>query len=149
MRIAHGLFSLALLAAGLPADAAIYRCTGTAGEPAFSGQPCADDAATVRLPPTGSQSESSGLRPAERAWLRARERHKRNRAGRRAEGQALQRRRAADAAKAERQAYRCLRKRRALDAVKARLRRGYKPSQGERLRRQRRAHADYLGQFCS
>jgi hypothetical protein len=49
----------------------------------------------------------------------------------------------------QRQAYRCRHKRRALEAVRAKLRHGYKPASGERLRRSRRAHEDYLSTFCS
>ncbi len=42
----------------------------------------------------------------------------------------------------------CWNKRKRLDAVNARLRRGYKPSQGEGLRRQRANYEEYLDKFC-
>jgi len=42
----------------------------------------------------------------------------------------------------------CWNKRKRLDAVKAKLRRGYKPSQGEGLRRQRNNYEEYLEKFC-
>lgn len=42
----------------------------------------------------------------------------------------------------------CWNKRKRLDAVNAKLRRGYKPSQGEGLRRQRANYEEYLDKFC-
>ncbi len=42
----------------------------------------------------------------------------------------------------------CWNKRKRLDAVNAKLRRGYKPSQGEGLRRQRTNYEEYLDKFC-
>ena len=87
-----------------------------------------------------------GLRPAEKAWLAERERAQgRNSAAKRRvrQDQATIKR------KAKRQAHRCRSKRRSLDEVRARLRRGYQPAQGEKLRRRRRAYEDYLATFCS
>lgn len=42
----------------------------------------------------------------------------------------------------------CWNKRKRLDAIQAKLRRGYKPSQGESLRRKRDNYAEYLEKFC-
>jgi hypothetical protein len=145
MRVRTYLFGLPLLAVSLAAAADIYRCTGTHGEPSFSHTPCANGTRVTQLHSPPTTTRGSGLRPDERAWLQARAREKRRVQHKaRPRGGATASRRDTD-----RQAYRCLRKRRALDAVKANLRRGYKPAQGEKLRRRRRAHEDYLDEFCS
>ena len=124
----------------------IYRCTGLSGEPLFSQRPCAAGT-VVSIPSSASPSDgpnapASGLRASESAWLAQRERRavpSRRRATRSVPAEE----------KAERQAFRCREKRRALHAAKAKLRRGYKPSQGEKLRRRRSAYEDYLATFCS
>lgn len=115
----------------------IHRCVGAAGEPSFSHHRC-DSAAVAVSPPRSVAGE--GLRASERDWLA-------NRAAQR--GAASGPAKVVDRADRERAAHRCRQKRRALDKVRAKLRRGYKPAQGERLRRQRRAHEDYLSTFCS
>ena len=124
--------------------AEIYRCVGEFGEVMYSQLPC-NAAITIAVPvPESASTPSSavGLRASERAWLRAR-----------AQGRSASRRPARETstlretAKA-RQAYQCRRKRAGLDAVRAKMRRGYKPAQGETLRRRRRAHEDYLEVFC-
>lgn len=131
------------LCSGIARPAEIFRCVGASGEPSYRQQPC--DAATA----IGSRSApavgpAQGLRASERAWLD--ERHARRRQQTRPSNRSAAR---PAARHADRQAYRCRNKRRALDAVKAKLRRGYKPSQGDKLRRRRRAHEDYLSTFCS
>ena len=130
------------ICSGAVSAAEIHRCTGPSGEPAFSHRPCAA-ATTLSIPPPVRPAQPArGLRASERAWLADRERRS-----------TPEPRRTSGAASAEgredRQAYRCREKRRALEGVRAKLRRGYKPSQGERLRRRRRAYEDYLATFCS
>lgn len=52
-------------------------------------------------------------------------------------------------ARAERkQKQACWKARQRIERVEAELRRGYKPSRGERLRQQRREQSDYLREFC-
>ena len=101
-----------------------------------------DSLDSLTITPPAAASSGAGLRDSERAWLATRER-------REAKPPPGKRRANKASADPQRQAYRCRAKRRALDAVKAELRRGYKPAKGERLRRRRRAHEDYLSTFCS
>ncbi|MDJ0738612.1 MAG: DUF4124 domain-containing protein [Gammaproteobacteria bacterium] len=119
----------------------IYRCTGDAGEPAFSRRPCGT-ANPPLLQSTPPRAASGGLRASERAWLDERRRQRHDPAKPRSMPTRGSGRR-------DRQAYRCREKRRALEKVRGRLRRGYKPAQGEALRKRRRSYEDYLATFCS
>lgn len=135
--------AMMLLLAASPAAATTYRCTGSAGEPVFQQWPCGSTGAAVAAP---GGTAGIGLRPSERAWLRDRE------AKARVPGSPKVRDaspRASAAQKAAAQAHRCRAKQRALDAVSDRLRRGYRPAQGDKLRQRRRAYQDYLDSFCS
>ena len=142
MRVCVGfLVCLALLS---PVCAEVYRCVGDSGEPSFTHLPCAAGSTSIVPPAAAAGGAGSGLRPAEQAWLAERERKRRP---------ARRPRPRADPAtsrhKVRTQAYRCRSKRRLLDEVRARLRRGYRPAQGEKLRRRRRAYEDYLATYCS
>ena len=127
-----------------PSAAEVYRCTGEFGEVMYSQLPC-DAAITIAVPFAESASafpSGEGLRASELAWLRAR-----------AQGRSASRRPARETGTLRettkaRQAYQCQRKRAGLDAVRTKMRRGYKPAQGEKLRRRRRAYEDYLEAFC-
>lgn len=141
MRIPRRLIWLTLLP-GLALSSEIHRCTGDAGEPLFSQHPCDTGSTVLVVQPAPDTHPHAGLRPSEIAWLAARQTDARaGRGGR----ESLPR--GSDQA-AARQAYRCARRRHALDAVNAALRHGYRPAQGERLRRRRQAHQDYLSAFC-
>ena len=144
MRIA-GYFIWLPLVLGLSAEADVYRCRGDFGEPSFRQQPCGQNAAVMTRQAAGPAGRAGGLRPAERAWLEQRRRSatktrkkKRDRVSSDAAEKAVRT-----------QAHRCRSKRRSLDEVRAKLRRGYKPASGEKLRRRRRAYEDYLATFCS
>ena len=127
-----------------PVRAEIYRCVGDSGEPSFTHLPCAQGS-TLKVPPAAAAGGAgSGLRPAEQAWLAERERERRPARTARPRAEPAKHRN-----KARVQAYRCRSKRRSLDEVRARLRRGYKPAQGEKLRNRRRAYEDYLATYCS
>lgn len=119
------------------ASADIYRCDGPDG-PLFRDSPChggqQPETVTVQV------TEDAGLRPSERQWLKQRAAERR----RKRPAKAPATRQRDDKA----QARRCLSKRQRLENVRARLRRGYRPSQGDRLRRQRRQYEDYLSRFC-
>ncbi|MGB5640873.1 MAG: DUF4124 domain-containing protein [Sedimenticolaceae bacterium] len=145
MRASAYLICLALLMPGLPVRADIYRCSGASGEPSFSQRPCGSDTTLVIQEAAGRRGDAVGLRPGERAWLQERARGSR-------EGAQTDRRRRVSASdakrKSEERAHRCQKKRRALDSVASRLRRGYKPAQGEGLRRRRAGYEDYLAAFC-
>lgn len=131
----HRVLLLALLTA--PAQAAVFKCVTASGEVSFRDTPC--DSSGVRVPVQSLPEPGAGLRDSERRWLREREQHKpaysqpHKRSGRKA---------------AQVQERRCWRKQQLLDQVRAKLRRGYKPVQGERLRRQRRQYEDYLFRYC-
>ncbi len=124
-----------LCTASSVAPAAVYRCDGPAG-PAFQDMPCA--AGPLPVVDGAVRSSTSGLRESERRWLR-------QRAGRKSRSVETVRRHVRDDRAQQR---RCWKRRVALEKVKARLRHGYRPSQGERLRRQRRNGEDYLSRFC-
>jgi len=146
MRVSGYSIWLPLLLLGFSARADIYRCTGDSGEPSFRQRPCADHSTVaVRQTPSGEDS-APGLRPSERTWL---DQRKRESSPGGAQKKNTRIRPAAAKRAARTQAYRCRSKRRSLDEVKAKLRRGYKPASGEKLRRRRRAYEDYLTAFCS
>ena len=137
------LFCAGLLSVSLnpvsTATAEVYRCPGPDGVPAFQSVPCpGGSSAPLALEPLNTLGE--GVRKSEQAWLRERAagQHDRTRS---TSGSAT-------AAQRRRQEERCLKERQRLDAVQAQLRRGYKPGQGERLRRRREEHAAYLRRFC-
>lgn len=106
----------------------------------YQATPCAGGAGE-RVRDLPGLNRSPGLRRSEAAWLtkRAKQRPRRPAKPQRAGGGKAQKRR---------QAQQCWKKEQQLDAVRARLRRGYKASAGERLRRQRRSYEDYLRRFC-
>ena len=145
MRISELCLSLSLLLSACTAGAEVYRCAGEFGEPFFSQRPCLEGSTVVIRPGPADVAPGAGLRPAERAWLAERDfaQGRNSAAKRRArpDQAALKR-------KTKTQAHRCRSKRRSLDQVRAKLRRGYKPAQGEKLRRRRRAYEDYLATFC-
>ena len=137
---------LSMLLLGFSARADIYLCKGDLGEPSFRQQPCADRSTLAVRRPSSAGGPVPGLRPAERAWLDQRQRESDRGGKKRRQPRS---RPAATKAAAQTQAYRCRSKRRSLDEVKAKLRRGYKPASGEKLRRRRGAYEDYLATFCS
>lgn len=145
MRKSGYLIYLVLLVPGLSVHADIYRCSGTSGEPSFSQLPCGVDSTVAARAVSRPAVPAEGVRPSERAWLR-----KRARVSRREGQPERQASNLPDAAKhrAVQQAFRCQKKRRALDSLQARMRRGYKPAQGEKLRRRRAGYEDYLAALC-
>jgi hypothetical protein len=120
----------------MPASADIYRCD-TARGPLFQDHAC--DRGSVVAVDDRPTSAGKGLRDSELRWLRQREVRARRKTPRPAH-----KRRHSDKA----QQRRCWNKKARLEKVRAHLRRGYKPTQGERLRRQRRQLEDYLSRFC-
>jgi hypothetical protein len=129
---------LLLLSFGAQAQSTLYRCRGDQSEPLFSNVPCTGTA--VLAPSAPADAPAGGIRAAEKAWLRSREASRRP-ASRFKHPPAVARG-AADAR-------RCRKKRQQAGDVSARLRRGYRPAQGERLRRKRRALEDYLRHHCT
>ncbi len=142
MRI-HRYFMLSVaLISGASVAADIYRCSGESGEVLFSQLPCASAGTVLIRESSDVPPSAGGLRASERAWLR--EREQKRTLPRRQSGKTATR----SAAAKVKQAYQCRRKRADLEAIGAKMRRGYKPAQGEKLRRRRRAFEDYLAAFC-
>lgn len=135
MRIRLPLFCV-LYACLVPAMAGVYRCDTPDGA-AFQDRPCGGGTAVV-VDDSG-YSSGSGLRASERRWL------KEHRGRKPPKTKVVTSGRSGDR---KAQARRCWNKQARLEAVRARLRRGYKASQGDRLRRQRRNYEDYLSRFC-
>jgi hypothetical protein len=137
-RSALALVSLAaalLAVSAARADSTIFRCTAPDGSIEFRQHPChgRDRAEQVELGPDnkGWEAPPEVERPSRTT--------KRSSSGRSA----------AKRADAERkQEERCWTKRQQLDKVRHQLRSGYKAGQGQKLRRRRDEHADYIRQFC-
>jgi len=114
--------------------ASVYHCPDPSGVPAFQATPCSDGGPIELGQPAAYWSAP---RPGEQKLL---EQLKPSRvlpstpagAGRRAEAEART----------------CFKKQKAIERISARLRRGYKASEGERLRRQRDEYEEYLQRFC-
>lgn len=136
MRVRVAFFG-AFCALSWSAFADIHRCDTENGV-LFQDHPCPGGSAFI--PSGGTYSTGRGLRDSERKWLR-------EQAGRKkpAKRRSAKVARSADESARERS---CWSRRERLETVRAKLRRGYKPSQGERLRRARRQHEDYIARFC-
>jgi len=117
-------------------SAQIYQCSAGDGAVSYQDTPCGVSAqAAMRVTQSSSQS---GLRPAEKAWLK--QLRKRPKARKKVPKRSTE--------SSQQQGKTCWKKRQQLDEVRARLRRGYKPAQGEKLRRRRKAYEDYLFRYC-
>jgi hypothetical protein len=136
-RLAMTLAGLALAVAtggACQAQDSIYRCTAPDGSIEFRQYPChgRDRAEEVELGP-----DTQGWEPPPEVKRPA---------------QTTTKRKTRDPAKRAReekkQEERCWKKRKQLDKVRHRLRSGYKAGQGQKLRRQRDEHQDYIKQFC-
>jgi len=130
------LLSMLLLAG--PAAARIFQCTDDSGGVTYQDVPCSGGSLSVLQP---VQAAPSGIRATERRWLRQRAQQARRKTRAAPQRDTTQPR-------AAQQDRRCWKKEQQLDKVRARLRRGYKPAQGENLRRQRRSYEDYLSRYC-
>jgi hypothetical protein len=133
------IFLLLWPAVGFPAE--VYRCIEADGSISFQQAPCKGEGARIE---TGeAQAAWTSLRGAERRLYRAYRKRDRER---------LEFRRKAArgkmAKRAARESVGCYNKRHALEEVEARLRGGYKPSEGDRLRRRRDYLEGYLRRFC-
>ncbi len=139
MKLPGVLGLLFILGGGVVKATTVYRCVGAEGVPTYQQLPCAGQGGQIRLAEPAARWEA--LHPGERALLEDRRSGERPRQG----GVPVKQRRGTTAKASERS---CWQKRRHLDAVSAKLRRGYKPAQGERLRRRRDDLADFLSRYC-
>ncbi len=135
------LFAIVFANAGTQADERIFRCVQADGSFSFQRTQCPRQGESIVV---GSvQGGWVSLRSGEKALLktyRARDAKLKRRA-----------RKAARKSKSKSKSVEtpaCWSKRKRLAAIKAKLRRGYKASQSEGLRRQRRDYTEYLAKFC-
>jgi hypothetical protein len=129
------LLMFGALLPGLSAGAQVYRCDDPSGFPRFQQVPCAGDGEPVDLPPPAANWDA--LRPGERAML---EQRRRPRPAGRPEPRQVRDERASERS--------CWQKRQRLEAVSAKLRRGYRAAEGERLRRRRDALSGFIRRYC-
>lgn len=129
-----------LLLAGSCQGAQVYRCPQPDGSISFQQQACAEGGTRVE---TGeAQAVWASLRSGERSLVEQyRERDKAILKHK----QQISRSRKKPASADERS---CWKKRQQLESVSAKLRRGYKASKGNELRRKRDSYEGYLRSFC-
>ena len=137
MIVGAALAAALLMPAGTPAGQ-IHRCPDADGGTVFQAVPCSDGEA-LELPPLNTVGDP--LRPGEKALLA----NYRRKAGK---PQVRVRSTGSRRIGERRQAERCLKQRQQLATVRAKLRRGYRPAEGERLRRRRDDYTEYLRSFC-
>ncbi len=138
--LASLVYGLALLvcAAAANAQASVYRCTAVDGSIEFRQRPCAEGAHSQALeiedrrsgwvppqPESQPPSKSAADRPARKAPKRA-----------------------ASGTRTNPASERCWKTRQQIERINNELRAGYKPARGERLKRRRREHEDYVNTFC-
>jgi hypothetical protein len=127
-----GLFCALLPVAGAAGE--LYRCDEAGEAPSFQAHPCVGGE-VVELGQPAAYWEP--LRPAERRLWRD---------IRRAEKASPPPRRARSSGKASERT--CWQRRRQLEALAAKLRRGYRAAQGERLRRRRDTLQGFIRRYC-
>lgn len=115
----------------------VFRCVQADGRSSFQHTRCAGEGESIVV--DAVQGGWTSLRAGEKSLLKSyRERDARlKQRARKTVGKTKSEDRTA-----------CWNKRKRLDAIQAKLRRGYKPSQGEGLRRKRDNYTEYLEKFC-
>ena len=120
---------------GAAAETKIYRCTTAGGAIEFRQFPCHErDVAQevdIRSPPVG------WVPPKPESSAKDTDRQKKPR---------KTEKRSTDSK--DKYADRCWKKQQQIDEIDARLRAGYRPEQGVKLRRRRAQHEDYISHFC-
>jgi hypothetical protein len=119
------------------ADTDLYRCVAPDGKVEFRQTVCAGDAGQeevrVKDRMTGWEPPKPKLEESEKDSERSS----------RSEGNSKK-----DDADRDRQEKQCWKKRQQLDEVNWKLRHGYKPAAGVKLRRRREEYEDYIRRFC-
>ena len=134
------LYVLVLFSAGVPA-AEVWRCPQADGTLSFQQAACdGERVETGEAQATWASLRGEEARLYEGYRKRDRERLERQR---RAERRALAARAPSRAAETT-----CYKRKVALENVQAKLRVGYKPAEGDRLRRRRGQLEEYLRRFC-
>ncbi len=121
-------------------DTTVYRCTGEDGSVELSQFPC----------PAGMENEEITVTDRETGWVPPSPESDtpgKPSAGskRSGSGQTQTRQDKADARRADK----CWDKRRLLDEVNWKLRHGYRPVEGIKLRHRRQSYEDYLDRYCA
>ncbi len=119
------------------ARAKVYRCVADNGHVSYQQFPCHNKDTPIKL--RDNHSGWSPLRPGEQALLNSY----------RKEDAVQQRKPASPQQQVPEETVACWNKRKQLDTLRARMRRGYKLSESDALRRKRNNYEDYLRQFCS
>ncbi|WP_293652440.1 DUF4124 domain-containing protein [Thiolapillus sp.] len=120
--------------------AQVYRCVATDGSVSFQQQACEGEG--TRMETGEAQAVWASLRSGEQSLYDQYRKRDRDRLKRKRQiARNRQKPRTADDRT-------CWKKREQLESVSARLRRGYKASQGNELRRRRDSYEDYLRTFC-
>ena len=134
------LFPL-LLVPTVACPAEVYRCLASDGSISFQQTACQE--AGERIQTGEAQAVWVSLREEERKLYESYRRRDRKRieAQRKAERKQVARRK-------EKGATTCYNKQHSLDEVQAKLRTGYKPAEGDRLRRRRDYLEGYIRRFC-
>ena len=122
---------------GAPVGAQVFQCTDSKGAVSFQDTACDSGSRVLRR---SQPAGVAGLRNSERAWLKQLK-HRQAARPNKAVPKSRKKERA-------RQQQACWKKQTQLDEVRARLRRGYKASQGDKLRRRRRTYEGYLSRYC-
>ena len=128
----------ALVGLPSPAQSAVYRCELADGTFVFQQSACFSGHDPLDMAPLNTLGD--GLRESEKSWLKQRAKKPHRGIAPTRDGDVEQKKR--------QEAEKCLKKRQQLASLQARLRRGYKPTLGEKLRRRRDDHAEYLREFC-
>ena len=125
--------------ANLRAETSVYRCTTPDGRIEFRQSSCQGDSEEKEV---WIEDRKTGWEPArtkiERSSQGSRKSHRRKSGGARASRSAR-----------AKQEEKCWKKRQSLDEVNWKLRRGYKPATGVKLRRKRRQYEAYIHEFCN
>jgi hypothetical protein len=133
-------FSMPLLVSApqVLSDTSVFRCTSPDGAVELSQRPCANDAFEEQLliedrrtgwdpSLTGSSGETGSKGKRRKSKSKSKEK---------------------GSARRVRREEQCWKKEQLLDEVSWKLRRGYKPAQGIKLRHKRQAYEDYIRRFC-
>ena len=120
----------------------VFRCVEPDGHVSFQFGECSGSGQSITVYPA-VESGWTSLRPAEKQLLKtyrardlARNKRRKQAASRQTE-------------KKDAESPACWKKRKSLEKVAAKLRRGYKASEGEGLRRKRDNYQEYIKKFCS
>ena len=125
-----------LLTLSVRAFAGVYRCPDASGGITFQQRPCPQGQEVELDVQTTPWVASPKLKPAKGKQT----------TGRRSKSDAAALARAARAQRKQKQA--CWRARKQIEKIEWSLRKGYRPSRGERLKQRRREKEDYVRTFC-